>query len=119
MNNLDIIKKFYASDNFRDLTLVDELFDEKAILNWYSSVGYFKYNKEEILKLSKEIYINYVKTKIELETIFGENDQVAAKYKFYAATIENPNDLVLIANIMIIWQFENGKIIKGYQSSYI
>lgn len=119
MSNVDIIRDFYASDNFRDTKLVDELFDDEIVLDWNSSVGHFKYNKEDILKLSKEMFVNYSSTKLELQTIFGEEDQVAVRYKFYATTIENPSELVLIANMMVIWEFKNKKLIKGYQTSFI
>jgi ketosteroid isomerase-like protein len=119
MNKIDIIKNFYASDNFRDLTHVEELIDDEIVLDWYSSVGHFKYYKEDILKLSKEMFVNYTSTRIELETIFGEGNEVAVKYKFFAATIENPNEQILIANVMVIWEFKGDKIVKGYQTSFI
>ena len=119
MTNVDIIKNFYASDNFRDLDLVNKIVDDAIILEWNSSVGNFKYNKDDILKLSNEMFLNYLSTKIEIETIFGESDKVAVKYKFFVTTIENPNELVLIANMMVIWKFKNGKLIHGYQTSVL
>lgn len=119
MSKVDVIRKFYASDNFRDLKLVDKLIDNKFVLDWYSSVGHFKYDKEDIIKLSKEMFVNYDSTKVKLEKIFGEGNQVAAKYKFFASTIENPKELILIANVLVLWEFKEGKIIKGYQTSFI
>lgn len=119
MSNVDIIKNFYSSDNFRNLELVDKLVDDNIELDWYSSIGHFKYAKEDILKLTREMFDNYATTNIVIETIFGEGNQVAIKYQFFAATIENPNELMLIANIMTLWEFKNGKLIKGFQTSFV
>lgn len=119
MTNLQKIKQFYRSDNFRNIKLVDELFDDKISLEWNSSVGIFDYNKADILKLSKELYENYITSKVELLTIFGDDDKVALRYKYYASTIENPSELMLITKVMVIWEFEDGKIIRGYQSSIV
>ena len=119
MTNLEKIKQFYESDNFRNSKFVEELFDDEIVLEWNSSVGAFNYSKEDILKLSKELFENYVNSKVEIKTIFGDENSIAVRYDYYASTIENPNELHLITKIMVIWEFKNGKIINGYQTSVL
>lgn len=119
MTNVEIIKDFYASDNYRDLDYVERLLDDSFSIEWNSSVGLFIYDKADVLKLSKEIFENYADTKIEVLTAFGDKDQVAVHYDYFASTIENPSEMILIAKIMAIWTFKNGRIIHGYQTSVL
>lgn len=119
MTNIDIIKNFYESESFRDLNLVNQLFDDNVSLEWNSSVGLFNYNKEDILKISKELFENYITSKAEIKTLFGEGNNVAVRYDYYASTIESPSEMELITKIMVIWEFKDGKIIKGYQNSVL
>lgn len=119
MTNVEIIKDFYSFENFRNLAYVDQLVDENCLLEWNSSVGQFIYNKVDIMKLTKELFENYSYSNIEIDTIFGQDNHVAVRYKYYASTIENPSEVILITKIMVIWEFKNGKIIKGYQSSVV
>lgn len=119
MTNVEIIKKFYASDNYRDLEFVNHILDDSFTVEWNSSIGLFKYDKSDILKLSKEMFENYADTKIEVLTAFGDNDQVAVHYNYFASTIENPSEMTLIAKIMAIWTFKNEKIIHGFQISVL
>ena len=71
------------------------------------------------LACRKELYENYVSSKVEILTFFGDDDKVALRYKYYASTIENPSELMLITKVMVIWEFEDGKIIRGFQSSIV
>lgn len=119
MTNIEKVKNFYESENFRNTKLVDDLFDENVLLEWNSSVGLFNYNKEDILKFSQELFKNYYTSKVELKTIFGDENSVAVRYDYYASTIESPSEMMLITRIMVIWEFKNGKIIKGYQNSVV
>jgi ketosteroid isomerase-like protein len=119
MTNVEIIKDFYASENYRDLAFVDKLMDNSISLDWSSSVGQFIYNKADIMKLSKELFDNYTDSKIEILSLLGEGDSVAVRYNYYASTIENPSEMILITKIIVIWEFKEGKIIKGYQMSVV
>ena len=79
----------------------------------------YNFNKDDILKFSKQLYENYVSSKVEILTFCGDDDKVALRYKYYASTIENPSELMLITKVMVIWEFEDGKIIRGFQSSIV
>ncbi|WP_339886833.1 nuclear transport factor 2 family protein [uncultured Flavobacterium sp.] len=119
MTNVQIIKDFYASDNYRDVSYVDNLMDDLIELEWNSSVGQFTYDKADVMKLSKELFENYTDSKVEVLNIFGEGDSVAVRYNYYASTIESSSEMVLITKIIVIWEFKDGKIIKGHQMSVL
>lgn len=119
MTNVEQIQNFYTSENFRNLKLVDVLFHDDVVIEWNSTIGFFKYNKEDVMKFSKELYENYVSSNVEIITIFGEGNEVVVRYNYFASTIENPTEMILITQIMVIWEFRDGKIIKGYQCSHL
>lgn len=117
MSNIELIKKYYSFNNFTDVEFVSNLIDDAIELDWKSTVGSFIYNKKDILKLTQELFVNYATIKFEILNIFGTEDEIAVRLNIIATTIENPDEEMLIANIMSIWIFENNKIIKGFQFS--
>ena len=119
MTNIEKIQNFYDTENFRNLELVNSLFHDDVSFEWNSTVGFFLYNKKDILKFSKELFENYATSSVEIVSLFGDENNVAARYNYYASTIENPSEMMLITKIMVIWEFKGGKIIKGYQTSVI
>jgi hypothetical protein len=119
MTNVEIIKDFYTSDNYRNIDYVERLLDDSFSIEWNSSIGLFVYDKADILKLTKEMFVNYAETKIQILAAFGDKDQVAVHYNYFASTIENSSEMILIAKIMAIWTFKNGRIIHGYQTSVL
>lgn len=119
MTNLELIQDFYTSENFRDLEFVDSLFHENVVFEWNSSIGLNSYGKDEILKFSKELYHNYYNSHVDIKTIFGNENQVAVRYDYYASTIENQHEMQLIAKVMVIWEFKDNKIIKGFQTTVL
>lgn len=119
MTNIEQIQNFYSNESFRNLELVDSLFHDDVIFEWNSSVGLFTYNKKDVLKFSKELFENYFTSEVIVKSLFGDENNVAIKYDYYASTIENPTEMLLIVKIIALWEFEDGKIIKGYQNSVI
>ena len=49
MTNVEIIKDFYASDNYRDFAFVDKLMDDSILLEWNSSIGHVLYTIRQML----------------------------------------------------------------------
>jgi hypothetical protein len=54
---------------------------------------------------------------MEISHFIEQENQIVVKYNHKVTTIENPKEFVLIAKIVAIWEFEEGKIKKGYQIS--
>ncbi len=119
MTNLELIQNFYASENFRDLKFVDSLFDDNVSLEWNSTIGLRIHNKSDIMNFSRELFENYSETKVIIKTIFGDENNVAVHYEYFAKTIENPNEWIQITKVLVLWEFINNKIIKGFQTTVL
>ena len=53
----------------------------------------------------------------EILHLIAENNTVSITFNHFGASIENQKDLILIGRFIVIWEFENNKMIKGYQIS--
>lgn len=116
MTKKEIILKIYEG-GLKNLELLNDFLDEKVTLTWFNSENVKEFDKSEILNFSKEIKDNYHTSLIEIKEIISENDKVVLYYTHYVSTIENVEEIVPIANMMVIWEFKLDKIIKGIQIS--
>jgi hypothetical protein len=83
-------------------------------LEWDSSNGNSVLDKNFILNLSDVINANYEISYFEISHLIEDNDKIVVKYNHRVATIENPNEIMLIAKVVAIWTFQEGKVIDGY-----
>jgi hypothetical protein len=117
MTKKALIQKLYAEDGLRNKEFLQSLLAENFILHWESSDGYYEMNKKAILNLADELNANYEFSDVDVFSIVEENNKVAVHYLHKLSTLENPNSLIPIAKVMVIWEFEDDTILKGYQIS--
>lgn len=117
MEKKALIQKLYAEDGLRNKEFLQSLLAENFILQWESSDGYHEMDKQAILNLADELNANYEFSDVDIYSIIEENNQVAVHYLHKVSTLENPISLIPIAKVIVIWEFEENKLIKGYQIS--
>ena len=117
MTNRAKIEFFYKEDGMRNEVFLNELLHDDFILDWDSSHGNVKMSKSDIIDLAKELKQNYVDSFMEISHFIEDDNQIVVKYNHKVTTIENPKEFVLIAKVVVIWEFEADKIKKGYQIS--
>jgi hypothetical protein len=114
MTNREKIEFLYKEDGIRDKKFLDTLIHEDFKLEWDSSSGNSILDKNFILNLSEVINANYEISYFEISHLIEESNQIVVKYNHKVATIENPKEIMLIAKVVAIWSFQDGKIIDGY-----
>ena len=114
MTNREKIEFLYKEDGIRDKKFLDTLIHEDFKLEWDSSSGNSILDKNFILNLSEVINANYEISYFEISHRIEESNQIVVKYNHKVATIENPKEIMLIAKVVAIWSFQDGKIIDGY-----
>ncbi|NJM80104.1 MAG: nuclear transport factor 2 family protein [Flavobacterium sp.] len=117
MTNKELIQKFYLEDGIRNVELLKTFLQDDIVLEWSSSDGLLLLQKEAILKIAEELQQNYNSSHIEITHLIEEGNEVVVKYNQKVTTIENPKELMFIARFIVIWEFKDGKLIKGYQIS--
>lgn len=114
MTNREKLEFLYKEDGIRDKQFLDALIHDDFKLEWDSSSGNSNLDKSFILNLSEVINLNFEISYFEISHFIEENNQIVVKYNHKVATIENPKEIMLIAKVVAIWTFEDGKIINGY-----
>jgi hypothetical protein len=114
-----IIDAFYKSDAFINVAKMETYLHPDFILEWQSSKGFSKLNKQGVLELTKELAASYVDSKIRIHSILQEKNQVAARYSHFVKTVENPHEEMLLAHFFVIWEVKENKLFRGFQMSQI
>ena len=114
MTNREKIEFLYKGDGIRDKQFLNDLIHDDFKLEWDSSSGNSILDKNFILNLSEVINLNFEISYFEISHLVEEDNQIVVKYNHKVATVENPNEIMLVAKVVAIWTFEDGKIINGY-----
>lgn len=114
-----IIQDFYKSDAFINVNEMENYLHSDFILEWQSTTGFRKLNRQEVLELTKQMSTSYVRTKVKIHSILQEKNQVAVRYSHYVKTVENPREEMLLANFFVIWEIKDDKLHIGYQMSQL
>ena len=114
MTNKEKIEFLLKEEGIRDKQFLETLIHENFKLEWDSSSGNSILDKNFILSLSDVINENYEISYFEISHLIEDQDKIVVKYNHKVATIENPKEIMLIAKVVAIWTFEDGKIIDGY-----
>ena len=117
MTPKEIVQELYANDGLRNSHFLNDVLHENVLLEWHSSEGLLVKDKKSILDLATELKENFAIFSSEILSLIAENNSVSIAYNHFGASIENQKDLILIGRFIAIWEFENNKIIKGYQIS--
>jgi hypothetical protein len=119
MTTRKLVQDFYKSDAFINVTEMESFLHPDFILEWQSSKGFLKLNKQEVLDLTKEMSASYIRTKVRIHSLVQEKNQVAVRYSHYVKTVENPREEMLLANFFVMWEVKDDKMYRCYQMSQL
>ncbi|MEZ4788109.1 MAG: hypothetical protein R2790_09605 [Flavobacterium haoranii] len=117
MDSNQIIERLYEHDGLRDANFLESIIAPDFIFEWDSSQDKRLMNKNDIIALAHELKNNYHLSKTSILDKIITESKIVVHYLHHVATIENPKELFTIARVIVIWDVENGQIIKGYQIS--
>ena len=119
MSAKEIVKKFYKSDALIDREVIKDFLHPEVIVEWNSSTGFVELNYDSLLNLSNDLSKAYVRSKVRISHLIGENDLISVRYSHFVKTIENPREEMLLAHFIVIWQIKDNKLFRGYQMSQL
>ena len=119
MSAKEIVQEFYKSDALLENETVSRLLHDDVVLEWHSTKGFLKLNRQEIMDITTELAKAYIRSKIRITHILEEENTVSVRYSHYVKTIENPREEMLLAHFMVIWELKNDKLYRGYQMSQL
>ena len=72
---------------------------------------------DDLIAFFFEIRRTYNDLRIEISHLLQDGNQVTIRYKYYASTLENPEEELGISNFIGIWEVKDDKLYRGYQIS--
>lgn len=117
MKAKDIVTNFYKSDIILNAKELEKFLHPEIELEWYSTKGFLKLNKRQLLDLSVELSKAYVRSKYNITHLIATRNTVTVRYSQYVKTIENPREEMFLAHFMVIWELKDEKLYRGYQMS--
>lgn len=118
MTNRALIEEIYINDGLRNRNFLKKVLHKDVLLEWNNSNGLKIMNREDLLNFADELKLNFVHSKVSITHLIEDNNTFCVKYNYQISPIENPSEIISVAKIVVIWEFKNNKLIKGYQLSY-
>lgn len=119
MNAKELVSDYYNSGAFRSKQGMDKYLHEDLTLQWHSSKGFLQLEKNDLLTLASEIDKSYSDSRLDITHIISEDDTVTVRYTHYVNAIENPNEEMVLAHFVVIWEVKDNKFHKGYLMSQL
>lgn len=110
---------FYKSEAMLDRKAMESYLHPEVVIEWHSTKGFVKMDRDEILNLSDELGRAYVRSKCRLSHLIVKGDEVSVRYSHYVKTVENPREELLLAHFMVIWELKDGLLYRGFQMSQL
>ncbi len=114
-----IIKEFYKSDALINSAVMDLYLHPEVLLDWNSSQGFLQLDKPKLIALADDLAKAYIKSKVVINQMIQDKNQVAVRYSHFVKTFENPREEMLLANFFVIWELKDEKLFRGYQMSQL
>ncbi|RTY69632.1 nuclear transport factor 2 family protein [Flavobacterium sp. GSP27] len=119
MSAKEIVQQFYKSDALIDSEVIKDYLHPEVIVEWNSSKGFIQLDYNSLLNLSNDLSKAYVRSKVRISHIIGENNLISVRYSHFVKTIENPREEMLLAHFIAIWEIKDNKLYRGYQMSQL
>ncbi|UYW02019.1 nuclear transport factor 2 family protein [Flavobacterium agricola] len=117
MNVTDIVLNFYKTDALTNHHAIVALLHDDLEVTWYSTEGYLHFNKEELIDYTIKLEKAYSKSRYDITHVLHDKNQVALRYTHYVSPIDNPEQELILAHFMGIWEIKDQKLYKAYVMS--
>ncbi|MBA4154369.1 nuclear transport factor 2 family protein [Flavobacterium sp.] len=119
MNAKELVLDFYNSDALYNKNTMDVFLHPDFSLEWNSSKGLIRKDREGLLQLAEELKVGYETFVVQIHQILAEDNLVSVHYTHFGTTIENPGQINRLAYFFVIWEIQDGKLFRGYQMSQL
>src|SRR5690554_2604609 len=113
----EVVKNFYEANFIENHTLAEDFFHPDLLLTWNSATGISEMDYSDMVEFFDEIKRAYADIRVEISHLLAQDNHVTVRYKYYARTLEDPEEEFGIAHFMVIWEIKEGKLFRGYQIS--
>jgi hypothetical protein len=119
MSAKELVSEYYNSGAYRSKSEVGKYLHDELVLHWHSSKGYLQLEKNDLLTLVAELYKSYSSSRLDITHVVAEEDTVTVRYTHYVNPIENPNEEMVLAHFVVIWEIKDNQFYRGYLMSQL
>ncbi len=119
MSAKKLLEQFYSSDVANNETLVPDFFHKDCELHWNSSNGFALLKYDDIVSFFDGVRASYNNMRFVHTHLLENGESVTSRHHLYAQTIEQPNEEVLLAHFIAIWEIKDGKFYRCYELSQL
>ena len=119
MDAKELVAAYYDSGAFRTKAGMDKYLHNELVLQWHSSKGYLQLEKSDLLTLAEELDKSYSSSRLNITHTIAEGNMVTVRYTHYVNPIESPNEEMVLAHFVVIWEVKDDKLYKGYLMSQL
>ena len=109
-----VVKDFHQANIINDETILENYFHKDLVLIWNSADGLSIMHYDDLIAFFLEIRRTYNDLRIEISHLLQDGNQVTIRYKYYASTLENPEEELGISNFIGIWEVKDDKMYRGH-----
>ena len=119
MSAKELVSEYYTSGAFRKRDKMELYLHDDLVLQWHSSKGYLELEKSDLLTLADELDKSYSSSRTDISHSIAEGNAVTVRYTHYVNPIENPNEEMVLAHFVVIWEVQDNKFYRGYLMSQL
>jgi hypothetical protein len=109
-----VVKDFHQANIINDETILENYFHKDLVLIWNSADGLSIMYYDDLIAFFIEIRRTYNDLRIEISHLLQDGNQVTIRYKYYASTLENPEEELGISHFIGIWEVKGDKMYRGH-----
>ena len=109
-----VVKDFHQANIINDETILENYFHKDLVLIWNSADGLSIMHYDDLIAFFLEIRRTYNDLRIEISHLLQDGNQVTIRYKYYASTLENPEEELGISHFIGIWEVKGDKMYRGH-----
>lgn len=119
MSAKELVAEYYNSEAYRNPDIMKKFIHDELVLQWHSSKGYLQLEKSDLLALVAELFKSYSSSRLDITHMIAEAEKVTVRYTHYVHAFENPDEEMILAHFVVIWEVKDNKLYKGYLMSQL
>jgi predicted SnoaL-like aldol condensation-catalyzing enzyme len=118
MGAKEIVADYYSLTG-KGVETARRLLHDDVIVQWHSSKGFLQLDKKDIVALAEELDKSYSSARLDITHMLQDGNNVTVRYTHYVNAFENPNEEMVLAHFVVIWEVQDGQLYKGWLMSQL
>lgn len=119
MGAKEIVAEYYSQRTRAGAETAKRLLHDDVIVQWHSSKGFLQLDKKDIVSLAEELDKSYSSARMDVSHMLQDGNNVTVRYTHYVNAFENPNEEMVLAHFVVIWEVKDGQLYKGWLMSQL